>query len=353
MILTNCPTCAAPLPPLAAKQCSRCKTRYCGLACQKKHWEEGGHDKLCKQIKKCGGAEQYHADNNYKEAVAVAVEKCAKDTKGQACYICMEAVHSRTGEGLVRGCACHTTEGFVHVSCLAEQAKILVAEAEENNMEPQPRWARWHTCGLCEQDYHGVVSCALGWACWKTYMGHPEADRLRLGAMSQLGSGLYAAKHYEDALSVGEAELFSMRRRGAPAEHILFAQGNLANTYEQLGRVETLRMRQEVYFGRLKLDGEEYIETLREASNYANYLATLHRSKEAKSLLRKTMPVARRVIGDSDDLTLRMRMAYGMALYEDSAATLDDLREAVTTLEDVARTAQRVFRTLAPARHGH
>ena len=47
MILTNCPVCAAPLPDTSAKQCSRCKTRYCGPACQKQHWEEGGHDKLC------------------------------------------------------------------------------------------------------------------------------------------------------------------------------------------------------------------------------------------------------------------------------------------------------------------
>ena len=32
-----------------------------------------------------------------------------------------------------------------------------------------------------------------------------------------------------------------------------------------------------------------------------------------------------------------------MTLYLDPAATLDDLREAVTTLEDVERTARRVF----------
>ena len=76
MILTNCAACAAPLPH-KAKQCSRCKTRYCGPACQKKHWDEGGHDALCKKIKKGGGAEQYHADQKYKEAVAEAVEACA------------------------------------------------------------------------------------------------------------------------------------------------------------------------------------------------------------------------------------------------------------------------------------
>ena len=72
--------------------------------------------------------------SKYSEAVAVAAEKCADDTKGQACYICTQALHSKTKEGLVRMCACHTTAGFVHVSCLAEEAKILVDEAEENNL---------------------------------------------------------------------------------------------------------------------------------------------------------------------------------------------------------------------------
>ena len=62
------------------------------------------------------------------EAVAVAAEKCADDTKGQTCYICTEALHWKTKEGLVRMCACRGTAGFAHVSCLVEQAKILVAE---------------------------------------------------------------------------------------------------------------------------------------------------------------------------------------------------------------------------------
>ena len=88
ILLTDCAACAAPLGLASGKKCSRCSTRYCGPACQKTHWEEGGHDKLCKQIRRGGGAEQYHADQEYKEAVAEAVEKCAEDTKGQTCYIC-------------------------------------------------------------------------------------------------------------------------------------------------------------------------------------------------------------------------------------------------------------------------
>ena len=37
-----------------------------------------------------------------------------------------------------------------------------------------------------------------------------------------------------------------------------------------------------------------------------------------------------------------------MALYQDGAATLDELREAVTTLEDAARIARRVLGSAHP-----
>ena len=42
-----------------------------------------GHEQRCEEIHRGGGAEQYHADKKYKEAVAEAVEACADDTKGQ------------------------------------------------------------------------------------------------------------------------------------------------------------------------------------------------------------------------------------------------------------------------------
>ena len=44
-----------------------------------------------------------------------------------------------------------------------------------------------------------------------------------------------------------------------------------------------------------------------------------------------------------NELGLGMRMNYAVALYRDPSATLDDLREAVTTLEDTERIARRVF----------
>ena len=72
------------------------------------------------------------------------------------------------------------------------------------------------------------------------------------------------------------------------------------------------------------------------------------RLEEAKSLMRKTMPVARRALGDGHRVTLKMRWLYAAALHEDPAATLDDLREAVTTLEDTKRIARRVLGSAHP-----
>ena len=94
--------------------------------------------------------------------------------------------------------------------------------------------------------------------------------------------------------------------------------------------------------------GEEDEKTLRAAYNYANALVSLKRFEEAKALFCKTIPVARRVLGENDQTTLRMKWNYAMALYNDSDATLDDLREAVTTLEDLERTTRRVFGSAHP-----
>ena len=80
-----------------------------------------------------------------------------------------------------------------------------------------------------------------------------------------------------------------------------------------------------------------------QAHNFASSLAELKRFEEAKSFLRKIMPVARRILGEEDRVALKMRKIYAEALYRDPSATLDDLHEAVTTLEETARIVRRVF----------
>ena len=97
------------------------------------------------------------------------------------------------------------------------------------------------------------------------------------------------------------------------------------------------------YCGLVKLHGEAHGKALLAATNYSSTLKQLKRFKEAKTLLRKTIPVARRVLGADNTLTLKMRVTYAVALYDDTDATLDDVREAVTTLTETVRIARRVL----------
>ena len=128
MILTQCAVCATELGLTLGKKCGRCSTRYCGPECQVQHWKEGGHDKLCKTIKKAGGAEQYNANKKYAEAVTVAAEEMRgghegpdmlhlhagaplEDEGGPRAYVCVprdgglraRVVLGGAGEDFVRG----------------------------------------------------------------------------------------------------------------------------------------------------------------------------------------------------------------------------------------------------------
>ena len=115
-----------------------------------------------------------------------------------------------------------------------------------------------------QQQYHGVVKCALGWACWKTYLGRPETNELRVTAMN-LGNGLSTADCYEDALSVREAELArsgalarSRRQHSCHSERSCDARMISSGRYGEGNK----RLLRDVYTGRLKLFGEEHEDTL-------------------------------------------------------------------------------------------
>ena len=180
--------------------------------------------------------------------------------------------------------------------------------------------------------------------------GDPFRLYLDADAPDPCGNVSYVPKHpvlplsYEDALPIQEAEMSTMRRLGAREEVMLAVQGNLASTYKELGRIEEcLNLYRDVYSQELKLFGRHNRQSLESANNYASTLKVLNRHDEVKTLMRKTLPVARRVLGDSNALTLRMRWIYAQSLCRADGVTLDDVREAVTTLEDSERIARRVL----------
>ena len=74
----------------------------------------------------------------------------------------------------------------------------------------------------------------------------------------------------------------------------------------------------------------------------------LKRFEETKALLRETIPIVRRVLGEGNRLALKMRWVYAKSLYKHDHATLDELQEAVTTLEEIERTARRVLGSAHP-----
>ncbi len=104
-------------------------------------------------------------------------------------------------------------------------------------------------------------------------------------------------------------------------------------------------MRREVYIKTVKIYGKSHGDTFLEAYNYAVSLLNQQPEHfaEAKALLRKTIPAARRVLGENTELALRLRKVYATALYDDNGATLEDLREAVATFEEIERVARRVY----------
>ena len=140
----------------------------------------------------------------------------------------------------MRGCSCRGTAGFAHVSCLAEQAKLLYAEAEENNLAVKvknQRFQRWHTCSLCEQMYHGRGGRARV-GVLEDAVNRPEADELGLGDGGAWERFIFRTLPRGCVVRprgrVGSAAAAWLRLKSG----ILAVQNNIASTYGTLGRHE-------------------------------------------------------------------------------------------------------------------
>ena len=233
---------------------------------------------------------------------------------------------------------------------MAEQAKILVAEAEEDNLD-DIKFQWWNTCKQCGQKFHGVVAHALGWACWKTYAGRPEVDFLGDNAMCNLGLGLMEVDKHNDARVVFEAQLAQLRHPmilHIPESAILDVQTNLSACYGNLGLNEkALALFREMHAKRMAIYGPEP-NTLVAAYNLGSMLIGEGRRAEAIAFLRNQLPHTRR-LGPDHEKTLVLRMLYAKALayiYDDvqmPPPTRDDCREAINILTDVLGRARRVL----------
>ena len=391
-ILTTCASCAAPIP-YTAPRCGRCHTRYCGTACQAQHWNEGGHSReICKKIKRRGGAEKYHADTKYNEAVAVAVEACAGYVPaGATCYICTEAVVRRTGEGLVWAyCACGDRDGvdsgmtgIAHVSCLVRHAEVA---GEDEMLSYQDTWRLWDTCRLCGERYHGEVQCALGWACWRANLSRDPREHIRRSAMGTLAGHLSCNDRNEEALAIHFASLNTIQYHnpqlleGCPdisyelAQGCLSLQSNIANTLSILGRHDEAIARHRMVIGErdrmfsegnlervVRPDGSQIggAERVEMAQTYVkerllsmlNMCVTLIDRQptsadtlhDAQSLLWDNMADALRILGPNHEGMLLWRANYARSIYLDENASDEDLCRANDMADEAESISRKAF----------
>ena len=141
----------------------------------------------------------------------------------------------------------------------------------------------------------------------------------------------------------------TLRRLGAPEDDILIAQGNLASTLLELGRLEeAVRMLKEVYASRVRLFGHDE-ETLNVALNLSITLIKAGNASESMAFLRPLLPLARRALGADHHVPLGLAHTHAHAVMNCAAASRDELIFAEKLLEDTARRLRRVFGIAHPS----
>ena len=190
---------------------------------------------------------------------------------------------------------------------------------------------------------HGAVGCAITWACWKTYVGRPERDFIRCSAMQLLACGLREGHRNAEAIVVLGALVDLSQRLGFTERSILMIKSDIAHCYANAGRMdEAITMRREVYANRALLVGGSEERHLA-AVNLVCSLLKANLLKEARAVLRESLPLARGQLGENSRHTLMLLEASAMCVAYDENSTRADLLEAESTLVDVIDRTRRVF----------
>ena len=77
--------------------------------------------------------------------------------------------------------------------------------------------------------------------------------------------------------------------------------------------------------------------------NLSVSLTDLKRYEEARSIQRKVIPAALRILGPENDTTLLLLRTNVRSVYSDPKATLADLRQAERSMRDVLQKTRRIY----------
>ena len=282
-------------------------------------------------------------DEKLVEAAAAAVEKCRQQTRGAACYICLD---DEAAEGLVRGCACRGESGYAHVSCLARQAHIHFGDNLAKGMQSADNdvvFVRWNECRLCDQSYYGPVGTAIAWACLASYASRARNDGVLLSAMGLLARFLDLDKRHAEALKIRE-DAWEIVRHWEDESSRIVVRGDLAQSYEECDRfADALEIWRDLYERQKKLRGPKHERTLMNHTKVAWTLMHVNGHAEAAGIMRATLRIAGPQMRPENGVFLSLRSTLAYGLYQNEAASLLDLRESVATFDALCVVSRRVF----------
>ena len=272
-------------------------------------------------------------------ATAVSATAEQRNAAGQTCYICLEGFERRhdENEGVVRGCACRGTSGFVHLSCLVRGAETAVQDAFDYNRDEAQKieqFMRWERCQFCNQEYQGPVLGALGWAAWRAYSTLPEGDLRWFQSLALLAKGLGSGLgDYAAALPVLMVELQANLDHGRDMYYVITTQSAIAHCYVALGRLdEALKLRQTTYADCCTLYGISHESSAVMGLSVADSMIKANMCAEARSLI---CDVLRRADSLPEELLIRLHWNIALTLYRPDDPTPSDMQDARSIYEDL------------------
>ena len=218
----------------------------------------------------------------------------------------------------------------------------------------------WGTCLICNENFVGAVKLALGWACWKTYLG-PEETETERGTIRSVSIGILGEALQDTdpelALSVLRAQttLYQKARPTNLKGLVLMNQGKEAFCYSKMGQYDqALRLRRVVHAGFLELYGPAHHQTISHGNQLLLSLADNNLYSEAKLFARQLVRatpeppvdvrafVAVRVVA-ADTLCSRTSIGDSQvdALIPSASTSRAEMVEVVELLEDASRMARQ------------
>jgi hypothetical protein len=366
---------------------------YCSVECQKTHWKEGGHKKVCKAASavadagsgatpaRCstGSAPRPPAAASApaKKRTAAAFPAVASFTAaggsddGRACIICLES----DPPPIQSGCACRGDAGLAHVEC-----RILAAEHKQKS---SGGLGGWESCSTCGQLFEGDTALGLGKELLRRVQGQPEFVVEFCFATTILSNALIGAGRHAEAETVCRETMVALNQMGLNAPKLSMTQvrtvlGNALFVQDKVAEARVIIERCLAEY--TELFGPDDMLTLNCAKSLAIILSRQDKHTEAVAILRdiarrssrtagpenaatrdsmyrlanalleqgkhdetlaiyvEIMPVMKRVLGPDHMIVSQCLVNYAMAL-----ACCGRLVEAVAMLVDTLPTVTRVL----------